>query len=110
GGAVRIGESLYGTGKSGLVCLDWKTGKVHWKNRCVGSGSIIAAGGGLYVRNGQGVVALGEVNEKEYKEVGRLRQPKRAKINTSAQPVVANSVLYLRDGDLLFAYDVSGKK
>jgi outer membrane protein assembly factor BamB len=110
GGAVRIGESLYGTGKSGLVCLDWKTGKVRWKNRSVGSGSIIAAGGCLYVRNGQGVVALVEVNEKEHKELGRLRQPKRSKLNAFAQPVVANGVLYLRDGDLLFAYDVAEKK
>ena len=110
GGAVRIGESLFGTGRAGLVCLDWKTGEPRWKARGVGQGSVCAAGGMLYVRNASGEVALAEIDDKEYREKGRLRQPSRSRFPTFAHPVVANGVLYLRDAGKLFAYDVARKK
>jgi outer membrane protein assembly factor BamB len=109
GGIVRVGESVYGTTQTDLVCVDFKTGEVKWKNRCVGKGSIAAADGRLYVRSEQsGRVALVEATPEGYKEKGRLEQPDRSKFNAWPHPVIANGRLYLRDDDKLFCYDVKG--
>jgi outer membrane protein assembly factor BamB len=109
GGVVRLGEYLYGTGNGGLVCLEWGTGKVKWRHRSVGQGSLIAAEGRLYLRGTQGQVALAEASPEGYHEKGRFKQPRRTSFATFAHPVVANGQLYLRDDDLLFCYDVAMK-
>ncbi len=106
GGVVRIGDSLYGTGGAALVCLDFKTGAVRWKERCVGKGSITAADGHLYVRGERGTIALVEASPTGYKETGRFQQPSRSRFPTFCHPVVAGGRLYLRDADLLFCCDI----
>jgi outer membrane protein assembly factor BamB len=106
GGVIRIGDYLYGTGGAALVCLEFKTGKVVWKERGVGKGSIMAADGHLYVRGQNGAVALVEATPEGYKETGRLQQPDRSRFPTFPHPVVAGGRLYLRDEDALFCYDI----
>lgn len=106
GGVVRIGEYLYGTGGQALVCLDFKTGAVRWKERCVGKGSVTAADGHLYVRGEQGQIALVAISPDAYKEKGRFRQPERSRFATFCHPVVSGGRLYLRDADMLFCYDI----
>ena len=110
GGVVRLGEYLYGTGKGGLICLAFRTGKVKWRHRSIGQGSLLAAEGRLYLRGTGGQMALVEASPEGYREKGRFRQPKRTRYATFAHPVVANGRLYLRDDDLLFCYDVAEKK
>jgi outer membrane protein assembly factor BamB len=110
GGVVRVGEHLYGTGKVGLVCVELRTGKVKWRHRSIGQGSLLAADGRLYLRNTQGQMALVEASPEGYRESGRFRQPRRTRFATFAHPVVANGRLYLRDDDLLFCYDIAAKK
>src|SRR5262249_20039537 len=74
GGVVLVGDSLYGTTQSGLICIDFKTGATKWENRSVGKGSISAADGRLYVRGEKdGQVALVEATPAGYKERGRLK-------------------------------------
>jgi outer membrane protein assembly factor BamB len=109
GGVIRLGEYLYGTGGVGLACLEFRTGKVRWRDRSIGAGSILAADGRLYLRNTRGEVALVEASPDGYREKGRLRQPRRTRFATFAHPVVAGGRLYLRDDDLLFCYDVQAK-
>ncbi len=106
GGVVRVGEYLYGTGSTGLVCLDFKTGAVKWKHRSVGQGSLMAADGHLYLLNTRGEMALAEATPEGYREKGRLALPKRSRYATFAHPVVANGRLYIRDEDSIFCYDV----
>jgi outer membrane protein assembly factor BamB len=106
GGVVRIGEYLYGTSNSALICLDFKTGDRKWRERSVGSGSVMAADGHLYVRGVQGTVALVEATPEGYKEKGRFRQPDRSRFPAFCHPVVAGGRLYLRDDDLLLCYDI----
>ena len=110
GGVVRLGENLYGTGNGGLVCLEFRTGKVKWRHRSIGQGSLLAAAGRLYLRGTQGQMALVEASPEGYREKGRFRQPKRTHCATFAHPVVANGRLYLRDDDLLFCYDIAEKR
>jgi outer membrane protein assembly factor BamB len=110
GGAVRLGEYVYGTGNGGLTCLEFRTGKVKWRHRSIGPGSLLAAEGRLYLRGTQGQMALVEASPEGYREKGRFTQPKRTRFATFAHPVVANGRFYLRDDDLLFCYDVAEKK
>lgn len=111
GGVVLVGEHVYGTNDNMLVCMDWKTGKVAWKDRSVGKGSVSYADGHLYVRSegGDGTMALVEATPQGYREKGRFDQPDRSSANAWAQPVIAGGKLYVRDQDVLLCYDVKAK-
>jgi outer membrane protein assembly factor BamB len=106
GGVVLVGEYLYGTSQSSLVCMDFKTGARKWKERSVGQGSLMAADGLLYLRGQDGQMALVEATPEGYHEKGRFRQPDRSSFPTFCHPVVAGGRLYLRDADVLLCYDV----
>jgi outer membrane protein assembly factor BamB len=107
GGVVRVGDFLYGTGASALVCMDFRSGALRWRERSVGKGSLAAAEGHLYVRGEQGEVALVEAKPDGYKEKGRFRQPHRSRFATFCHPVIAGGRLYLRDEDVLLCYDIT---
>jgi outer membrane protein assembly factor BamB len=111
GGVVLVGEHLYGFDDPGtLVCLEFKTGKVVWKDRSVsGNASVVYADGHLDCRSQRGTVALVEATPEGYKEKGRFEQPERTSKSAWAHPVVAGGRLYLRDQDLLLCYDVKGQ-
>jgi outer membrane protein assembly factor BamB len=110
GGVVLVGDSLYGTTQTSLVCMDFLSGSVKWSDRSVGKGSVTAADGRLYVRaEKSGDVALVEATPAGYKEVGRFVQPDRGARQCWCHPVIANGRLYLRDDDLLLCYEVKAK-
>jgi outer membrane protein assembly factor BamB len=109
GGAVQLGEYLYGTNTGGLVCAEFATGKVKWQDRCVGPGAVCCADGCLYVHGENGEAALVEATPDAYHEKGRFTppgQPNRGQSKAWAYPVVANGRLYLRDLGVLWCYDV----
>jgi outer membrane protein assembly factor BamB len=109
GGAVLVGDYLYGTTQKGLLCVEFATGKVRWEDKCVGPGAVLFADGRLYVRGERGEVALVEATPDGYKEHGRFKQPDRSDKPAWPYPVVAAGRLYLRDRDVLLCYDVKGK-
>lgn len=109
GGMILIGDYLYGTNASSLLCVHFATGKIAWQNNSVGKGSIAFADGHLYVRSENGPVALVATNPKAYTEAGRFDQPARSKKKAWTHPVVAGGRLYLRDQDILLCYDVGAK-
>jgi outer membrane protein assembly factor BamB len=109
GGFVVVGDHVYGTNQGSLVCMDLKTGKVAWQDRCVGKGSIAFADGSLIVRGEGGGVALVEANPASFKEKGRFNLPKSGGNGAWANPVVSGGHLYLRDWDTLVCYDLKGK-
>jgi outer membrane protein assembly factor BamB len=109
GGFLRVGDHLYGTASKGgsqLMCVEFATGKVVWKNACVGTASLCVADGLLYVRGHGGAVALVEPTPKGFTELGRFNQPDRSKKPAWPYPIVANGCLYLRDCGTLLCYDV----
>jgi outer membrane protein assembly factor BamB len=113
GGAVLVGDYLYGTTAQGLVCAEFATGAVKWQDRCVGPGSLLCADGCLYVHGEDGQVALVEATPEAYREKGRFAppgQPGRGTSKAWAYPVVANGRLYLRDLGVLWCYDVKAGK
>lgn len=115
GGVILVGDYVYGdTDDSGQpFCAEVKTGKVMWK-RSGGSGgrgsvAIAYADGRLYLHYENGVVSLVEASPKAYKEVGSFELPKKNG-QLWAHPVVIDGRYYVRNGDLLYVYDVSAKK
>ena len=113
GGIVLVGGYVYGSDDPGILkCIEFKTGKVMWKDRSVGKGSVTYADGHIYLRSQdeEGAVALVEATPDGYREKGRLDQPDRSDRNTWPPPVVAGGRLYLRDQDVLLCYEVRAKR
>jgi outer membrane protein assembly factor BamB len=109
GGAVRVGDYLYGTNGKGMTCSEFTTGNIRWQEKGVGPGSLCYAEGRLYVHGESGQVALVEATPEAYKQVGLVvppAQPKRGNTKAWAYPVVANGKLYIRDLDCLWCYDI----
>ena len=115
GGAVLIGDNLYGTARNaGLVCADFKTGAVKWADPSIGVGAVCSADGLLFVYGENGDVALVEASPDAYREKGRLTLPDKPQHASPqekswAYPVVANGRLYVRDKNSLWCYDVSDR-
>jgi outer membrane protein assembly factor BamB len=111
GGAVKVGDYLYGTTAQALLCVEFTTGKVKWEERALGAASICCAEGHLYLHGENGDVALVEASPEGYREKGRFTppdQPQHSKPMEKAwaYPVVANGQLYIRDHGSLWCYDI----
>jgi outer membrane protein assembly factor BamB len=111
GGAVKLGDYLYGTTGAALLCLEFQTGQVKWKERALGAASICFADGRLYLHGENGEVALVEASPEGYREQGRFTPPAPPKRTNNMEkawvyPVVAGGRLYLRDHECLWCYDV----
>lgn len=112
GGAVLVGDYLYGASGQVLVCAEFKTGQVKWSERSVAPGAVCYADGRLYLHGEGGDVALVEAAPEAYREHGRFTPPnppaQRANRGEKAwaYPVIAGGRLYVRDADCLWCYDV----
>ena len=106
--SVLVGDHLYGFSSSILTAMHFTTGKVAWRDRSVGKGSVIAADGRLYLFSENGVVGLADINPAQYVERGRF-QLRTGSLPTWSHPVVAGGKLYLRDQDNIYAYDVAAR-
>jgi outer membrane protein assembly factor BamB len=119
GGAVLIGEYLYGTEPADqqTVAVEFTTGKVIWKADGLGRASVAYADGLLYLHAWKGDVGLAEATPEGYREKGRFTPPDQPKPNAGtpysdtayAHPVIANGRLYIRDAGMLWAYDIKTK-
>ncbi len=113
GGMIVVDGALYGAagGNEGgfLVCLDFKTSTVLWRERQAPKGSLAMADGRLYLRAESGTMILIEPNREKYIERGRFEQPERTREQAWTHPVIANGKLYVRDQDLLLCYDLKKK-
>ncbi|MGH7199853.1 MAG: PQQ-binding-like beta-propeller repeat protein, partial [Planctomycetaceae bacterium] len=105
GGVILVEGHLYGFGSGGLICLDFETGEIAWRDRSVRKGSLTYADGRLYCLGEKNEMALVEANPREYVEKGRFELPDSGK-PTWAHPVVANGKLFLRDQNTLTCHNV----
>jgi outer membrane protein assembly factor BamB len=111
GGAVKVGDYLYGATGEALLCVEFTTGKIKWKERALGAASLCYADGRLYLHGENGEIALAEASPEAYREKGRFTPPDQPqRINTMekawAYPVVADGTLYIRDNNVLWCYAV----
>ncbi len=114
GGVVFLDGCIYGAAHNkhggGWICLDWKTGKMMYAEKGVGKGSLTCADGMLYTYSENRKVGLVQATPDGHKLTSQFTIPKGGEGPTWAHPVVCGGTLYLRHGDLLFAYDVRGGK
>jgi hypothetical protein len=107
GGLILRDGALYGCGNpSVLMCLDYQSGDVKWSDNSSGKCSLLYADGMLYCRSEKGPISLVEATPAGFHLKGRFNQPNRSKQNSWPHLVIANGVLYVRDQDVLLAYDV----
>jgi outer membrane protein assembly factor BamB len=113
GGMIVFDGCLYGAtgGNEGgfLVCLDFKTGEVLWRDRNAPKGSVALADGRLYLRSEEGEMLLIEPDRERFVERGRFEQSDRSESPAWTHPVIANGKLYVRDQDVMFCYDITEK-
>jgi outer membrane protein assembly factor BamB len=107
--SVLVGDHLYGYSGGILTAMNFDTGKVAWKDRSVGKGSLVYADGLIYLLSEEGVVGLAEATPEGYRERGRFRIPQDS-LPTWAHPIVAGGHLFIRDQDTIYAYDVRQQK
>jgi outer membrane protein assembly factor BamB len=108
GGVVLVEGYLYGFSDAILTCLDFATGKVMWRDRSVGKGSVTYADGHLYVQSENNLVGLVEATSAGYREKGRFEIPDKG-LPSWAHPVISDGRLYVRNQDSLLVYDVKAK-
>jgi len=105
GGLVVVNGYLYGFHNAILTCLEFATGKVMWRNRSVGKGSLAYADGSLYIWSEDNVVGLADASPAAYRETGRFRLPEQG-WPSWAHPVISGGRLYIRDQGILTAYNI----
>jgi len=94
-GVVLLDGCIYGTAQSankGLVCLDWKTGKVLWNAPEVQMGVVVCADGMLYVYAGDGTMYLVKPNPNAFEPVSKFAVSEGTDEHW-AHPTIANGPL-----------------
>jgi len=108
GGVVLVDGYLYGFNDNILTALHFETGKMAWRDRSVGKGSVTYADGHLYILGEGNTVGLVEANPTAYREKGHFVIPDSG-LPAWAHPVVSGGRLYIRDQSSLAAYDVRAR-
>ncbi|MFN0085702.1 MAG: PQQ-binding-like beta-propeller repeat protein [Blastocatellia bacterium] len=108
GGMVLVNGYLYGFSNQILTCLEFATGKLMWKDRSVGKGSLTYADGMLFLFSENNVVGLANASHEGYVERGRFQIADQG-WPSWAYPVVIGGKLYIRNQKTLTAYDVKAK-
>jgi outer membrane protein assembly factor BamB len=105
GGVVLVNGYLYGFNNSILTSLEFTTGKMMWRDRSVGKGSIAYADGNLYLLSEDNVVGLAEATPTGYREKGRFTIADQG-LPSWSHPAVSGGRLFIRNQGTLAAYDV----
>jgi outer membrane protein assembly factor BamB len=108
GGVVLVNGYLYGFNDSILTCLEFATGKLMWRDRSVGKGSVTYADGNLYIQSENNVFGLAEASPSGYREKGRFSFVDKG-LPSWAHPVISDGRLYVRNQDTLTVYDIKAK-
>jgi outer membrane protein assembly factor BamB len=103
--SVLVGDYLYGFSSAILTAMQFDTGKVAWRDRSVGKGSLVFADDRLYLFSENGVVGLAEATPEGYREHGRFTIDT-GSLPTWSHPVVSGGRLYIRDQNTIYAYNV----
>lgn len=108
GGIVLVNGYLYGFNNAILTALEFVTGRMAWRDRSVGKGSITYADGHLYILSENNVVGLAEANPAGYREKGRFTIADQG-LPSWAHPVVSGGRLYIRNQGTLASYDIRAR-
>lgn len=103
--SIVVGDSAYGFSNSILTAMNLQTGRVEWRDRSVGKGSVTYADGKLYLLSEDGVVGLAEATSAGYREKSRF-EISRGAFPTWTPLVISSGRLYLREQDNLYCFNI----
>jgi outer membrane protein assembly factor BamB len=106
--SVLVGDHLYGFSSAILTAMRFDDGQVAWRVRDFPKGSLVFADDRLYLYSERGDIALAEASPAGYREHGRF-QLQTGSLPTWSHPVVSGGKLFLRDQDVIYAYDVAAR-
>lgn len=110
-GLIELDGYVYGSnwisnGKGKWVCQDWNTGETKYETDWQNKGEIIYADGLFYILDEKGGnVALVNPNPQSFDVISSFKLQGGTGPFWS-HPFIANGKLYLRHGDVLFAYNI----
>ncbi len=110
GGLLLVNGYIYGSGhkKKGWHCLDWTSGKLQFTSKEIGGkGNLIYADGMIYCYSEKGDAAIVKPNPQKFDVVSSFKIEKGSGPHW-AHLVIKDGRLYVRHGDTLMAYDISG--
>src|SRR5262249_34127474 len=102
---VLVNGYLYGFNNSILTCLEFATGKMMWRDRSVGKGTLVYADGHLYVQSENNVVGLVEATPTGDKAKGEITIAEQV-FPSWAHPAGSGGGRTVRDQGRLTAYDI----
>lgn len=114
GGVVLMDEKIFGAnwlhnGDGNWCCIDWKTGEVHYEEHWNNKGSLISVEDMLLVYDEKrGNVGLVEPSTDRFDLVSSFRITEGSGPHW-AHPVIHQGQLYIRRGEALMVYDISGR-
>jgi outer membrane protein assembly factor BamB len=108
GGVVLVDGFLYGFSNAILTCMEFETGKVLWRNRSVGKGSLTYADRDLYLLGEENTVGLAAASSSDYTEKGRFKIADQG-WPSWAHPVVCGGKLFIRNQGVLACYDIKAR-
>jgi outer membrane protein assembly factor BamB len=86
-----------------LRCVELKTGKIRWRENSVGAGTIILAGDRLLILTDKGELIRAAAGPDGFKASDRVQiMPE----GVRAYPALADGLLYARDKDTLFCFNL----
>ena len=98
---VLYQDNLYGFDDIFLVCLSFRTGKVRWKERGFGKGSLLLVDGQLIVLGEEGKVAVAAATPEAFQVKSTFQFSENRCLSA---PVLAHGKLYLRDESELVCF------
>jgi outer membrane protein assembly factor BamB len=109
GGVVILDGYIYGPGSrnKGWFCIDIHSGDALWNSRELAWGAVISADGMLYIYTEKGELALVRPGPQNFDIISRTT----VTIGTEqhfAHPVINNGRLYVRRGNAMIVYNISG--
>lgn len=111
GGAVLVGDYLYGSSRDMFMCVEFATGKILWQDRSIGGSSVCYADGKLFLHGDNNDIAMVEASPNGYKELGRATPPNapdRGRSKAWTYPSIVDGKLLIHDSGCVWCYDLRG--
>jgi outer membrane protein assembly factor BamB len=121
GGMVLVGDYIYfghDQNQGFPVCVEFKSGEIKYKEGKMpaggaGSAAVLYADGRLYYRYQNSTMVLLEPSPDEVKLVSSFKLPapdQKSYPQSWPHPVIANGKLYIRDQNVMYAYNLRADK